>query len=113
MGKIALRIEELVQQGPLGRSSIFGAIRDGRLKAKKYGKATIVLDADWRGFLEDLPPVDSLLGKQKALETERAALAKREAVPADQELPSKPAPPIQRSARGRKGERGPDVALGG
>ena len=48
-------IEDLVDQGQLGRTTIFGAIREGQLKAKKYGRRTIVLDEDWRQFLATLP----------------------------------------------------------
>jgi hypothetical protein len=49
-GKQAYTIEELTKLGPLGRSSLYKAIGEGRLTAKKFGRSTIVLKQDWSGF---------------------------------------------------------------
>jgi excisionase family DNA binding protein len=38
-----------------GRTKIFQVIRDGRLRAKKIGKKTIILDEDLREFARNLP----------------------------------------------------------
>ena len=51
----AFGIEDLVEQGPFGRTTLFNAIKCGALKAKKYGRRTVVLDPDWRSFLANLP----------------------------------------------------------
>ena len=51
------RISFYVQQGPLGRSAIYAAIASGALKARKAGRATIILEEDWQQFLRELPPV--------------------------------------------------------
>lgn len=54
-GDVAHRIDDLARQGPIGRTNLFAAIKDGRLKARKYGRSTIVLHGDWVAFLESLP----------------------------------------------------------
>ena len=52
MHKHAHRIEDLVRQGPFGRSHIYKEIAAGRLIARKSGRATIILDEDFRCYLE-------------------------------------------------------------
>ena len=49
------RIDALDAQGPLCRAEIYNALRAGKLKAKKYGRVTIILDSEWRRFLSELP----------------------------------------------------------
>jgi excisionase family DNA binding protein len=39
----------------LGRDSIYAAIRDGRLVARKFGHRTLITDDDLREFLAALP----------------------------------------------------------
>jgi hypothetical protein len=51
----ALRIQDLVAAGPLGRSAIYEAIKSGALPARKYGRSTIILTSDWHAFLSGLP----------------------------------------------------------
>jgi predicted DNA-binding transcriptional regulator AlpA len=53
--KIALTIPETVQASGLSRSTIYIAIREGALPARKCGARTVVLDADLRRFLRRLP----------------------------------------------------------
>jgi hypothetical protein len=55
--KTALTIAELVKFGPLGRTSLYQAIRTGELAARKYGKRTFVLAADFEAFLKSLPKI--------------------------------------------------------
>src|SRR5690349_7897755 len=55
--KLAYSIGELAASGPVGRSTIYNAIAAGRLRARKIGRRTIVLDEDWRAFLTDAPIV--------------------------------------------------------
>ena len=40
----------------LGKTSIFAALKDGRLKARKFGRKLVFLDDDLRAFLASLPP---------------------------------------------------------
>ena len=45
----------LARRGPLGRTALTKEVKEGRLKAKKYGNKTIVLPEDFRRFLDALP----------------------------------------------------------
>jgi hypothetical protein len=56
--KIAHTIPEAVQVSGLSRSTICIAIREGSLAAKKCGARMLVLDADLRRFLSNLPHLD-------------------------------------------------------
>lgn len=53
--KHAFSISELAKAGPLGRSKLYEAIRDGALVARKAGRHTIILKADFEQFLTSLP----------------------------------------------------------
>lgn len=50
----AFSLEQVTDLTGLGRTSIFQAIRDRRLVAKKNGRRTIVLKADLEAFLSNL-----------------------------------------------------------
>ena len=39
----------------LGRDTVYSAIRDGRLVARKFGRRTLITDDDLRQFLAGLP----------------------------------------------------------
>jgi hypothetical protein len=52
--KAGYSINETIDLVPLGRSSIYGAIKDGRLKVAKYGKRTVILAPDLAKFLSSL-----------------------------------------------------------
>jgi excisionase family DNA binding protein len=41
----------------LGRTKIYQAIKDGSLKARKFGKRTIILRSELQKFLTSLPEV--------------------------------------------------------
>ena len=56
--RTAFSIAEVMAQSGLGRDSIYKSIREGRLKAKKFGRRTIVLASDLQAFLEALPVMD-------------------------------------------------------
>ena len=60
--KTALTIDEVIKTGPLGRTSIYAAIKTGQLTARKFGKRTFVLTSDFEGFLNGLPKI----GDQRA-----------------------------------------------
>jgi len=55
--KLAYSICELANDGPIGRSSIYNQIAAGRLRARKIGRRTIILDKDWRAFLASTPAI--------------------------------------------------------
>jgi excisionase family DNA binding protein len=42
----------------LGRTKIYQAINEGRLRARKYGKRTLILRDDLRRFLAALPSAE-------------------------------------------------------
>jgi excisionase family DNA binding protein len=50
-----LTVSEACAMAGLGRTKIYQAISEGRLKARKCGKRTIILRDDLRHFLESLP----------------------------------------------------------
>jgi excisionase family DNA binding protein len=52
-----LSITETSQVAGIGRTKIYEAIAAGTLKARKYGKRTIVLRSDLQDFLTGLPVV--------------------------------------------------------
>jgi excisionase family DNA binding protein len=56
--RTAYSIAEVMAQSGLGRDSIYKSIREGRLKAKKFGRRTLVLSSDLQRFLEALPALD-------------------------------------------------------
>lgn len=63
--KTALTIEEIIKSGPLGRTSIYQAIRCGQLTAHKWGKRTFVFATDYEEFLHNLPRI----GAKDSVET--------------------------------------------
>ena len=52
-------INEAVLASGLGRDMIYGAIRDGRLKARKVGRRTLILRADLEAYLSSLQSSNS------------------------------------------------------
>lgn len=55
MESLSLNIAQVMHETGLGRSTVFLAIRDGKLRAKKMGRRTIVLRDELRRFLDGLP----------------------------------------------------------
>jgi excisionase family DNA binding protein len=51
----AMSVEEAAGFLGVGRTSVYAAIADGRLKARKLGSRTLVLTDDAKSFLESLP----------------------------------------------------------
>lgn len=52
---VAHTILDVAKAARLGRSKIYEEIRHGRLKARKIGSRTIILDDDLRSWLASLP----------------------------------------------------------
>ena len=57
-GRAAHSIRECCALVGVSRDTIYGAIRAGRLVARKLGRRTLVADGDLRSFLEGLPKKD-------------------------------------------------------
>jgi hypothetical protein len=53
--KGAFSLNEFVQYSNLGRDFLYQAIRQGKLKARKAGRRTIILTEDGDTFLSNLP----------------------------------------------------------
>jgi hypothetical protein len=60
--KPAYGIEELAKAGPLGRSSLFKAIKEKKLIAQKAGRRTIITHENYEAFLRSLPIVGGEVG---------------------------------------------------
>ena len=54
---VGLSVKEAAEKSGVGRSTIYEAIASGKLKARKLGRRTIVLEADRREWLENLPVI--------------------------------------------------------
>lgn len=54
---LAYRPNELPEILGIGRTSVFEAINQGKLRARKFGSATLVLHDDAMEFLNSLPVV--------------------------------------------------------
>lgn len=57
--KLAYSIPEAAKLADAGRTSVYRAIKDGDLIARKRGRRTIILDADLRRWLERHEPVST------------------------------------------------------
>ena len=53
--KMAFSIDEAAMRVGLGRDAIYGAVRQGKLEAKKMGRRTLVTADALRRYLDDLP----------------------------------------------------------
>jgi len=56
----AYSISELVRIGPLSRSKIYVEIAQGRLRAVKAGRRTLILRSDYEQYLANLPSARSI-----------------------------------------------------
>jgi predicted DNA-binding transcriptional regulator AlpA len=54
---LAHSITDVCLKTSLGRTALYEEIKAGRLKARKAGRRTVVLDSDLRAWLADLPPI--------------------------------------------------------
>jgi excisionase family DNA binding protein len=54
---IALKITEACSASRCGRTTIYQAIKQDRLRAVKRGKSTLILESDLRQWLESLPAI--------------------------------------------------------
>jgi excisionase family DNA binding protein len=61
IGRAAHSIAECCALTGIGRDTIYGAIRAGKLVARKLGRRTLIMDEDLRCFLKDLPKAGKAL----------------------------------------------------
>ncbi len=54
--RVAYTVEGAAEAAGVGRTSIFSEIKAGRLKAKKFGKRTLITDEALREWLATLAP---------------------------------------------------------
>jgi hypothetical protein len=55
MEKLGFTIPEASEVSSLGQTSIYKAIREGKLRCRKYGTRTIITRGDLTAFLDNLP----------------------------------------------------------
>ncbi len=51
-------VEAAARRVGICRDGIYSAIRQKRLKAKKYGRRTLITEADLQAFLSELPDLN-------------------------------------------------------
>jgi hypothetical protein len=57
-GKLACSIEKFADLTDFGRTTIYEAIKDGSLVARKKGKRTVIIAPDGMRWLKSLPPAN-------------------------------------------------------
>jgi hypothetical protein len=57
-GKLAYSIKKFADLTDFGRSTIYEAIKDGSLLARKRGKRTVITAPDGMHWLQSLPPAN-------------------------------------------------------
>jgi excisionase family DNA binding protein len=58
-GRLAFTIPQAVQAGLGGQSTIYQLIAEGKLRAVKRGRSTLILADDLLAFLRSLPAIES------------------------------------------------------
>jgi hypothetical protein len=57
---LARSVDDFAMAIGIGRTTLYAEIAAGRLKARKVGKRTVILDEDGRAFLASLPELQAL-----------------------------------------------------
>lgn len=57
-GKLAYSLNELCEVAAVGRTTVYAALKDGSLKARKRGRNTIILVDDAMAWLYAMPPYE-------------------------------------------------------
>src|SRR5829696_7002507 len=76
--KISYTIPEFCAATGIGRTRIYAVLAAGQLRARKYGKRTIILAEDGRAFLASLPELRAaraMLGEDQVAGPGRGAAA--------------------------------------
>jgi excisionase family DNA binding protein len=64
----ALSIDQVLEITGISRPTFYEHAFAGRIKARKLGRRTIVLESDLRDYLESLPTLEGRAGKGWAVE---------------------------------------------
>jgi excisionase family DNA binding protein len=56
--RLAMSVAEAAVETGVGRDQVYAAIREGRLKARKWGRRTLITTEALRRFLDGLPPLE-------------------------------------------------------
>lgn len=62
MNELALTFNEAIATVKTSRTQLYAAIKRGELTARKRGKRTLILVADLRAWLENLPTLNTSRG---------------------------------------------------
>jgi len=57
MAQLAYTISEACALSKIGRTTMYAAIKDGQIKARKLRRRTVILHDDLMAFLQNLPEV--------------------------------------------------------
>lgn len=53
--RLGFTMEEAAATAAIGRTRVYAAVKDGKLKARKFGRRTVILREDLEAFLRALP----------------------------------------------------------
>ena len=53
--KLSFTIDEAVESSGIPRTKLYAALNEGRLKARKDGRTTVILGSELQRYLESLP----------------------------------------------------------
>jgi excisionase family DNA binding protein len=62
MEELALSVPEACAAARVGKTALYKAIAQGALIARKRGRRTLILPADLKHWVEELPPVKAKRG---------------------------------------------------
>lgn len=55
MQKAAFTVREVAREGAMSERQVYRLLKDGKLKARKSGRKTLILSEDFRAWLDSLP----------------------------------------------------------
>lgn len=58
--RLSYSVEEVARLAGIGRTSIYADIKSGRLRARKAGRRTLILQEDARAWLRSLPSLNTV-----------------------------------------------------